>query len=99
MDVKLNLNEKGHGAFYLMNGTQQLGEMMVSVSGKELTVFHTEVSPNAEGKGLAKKMLNTMVGYARKNHLQVIPLCPYVRAQFRRHPQEYGDIWEDVKKT
>ena len=59
-DVKLKLNEKGHGTFYIMHSTQQTGEMVVSVAGNNLTVYHTEVSPEAEGKGLAKKMLNAM---------------------------------------
>jgi predicted GNAT family acetyltransferase len=92
-EVTLKLNEKGHGAFFIMNGEQQLGEMVVSVSGKTLTVYHTEVAAEAEGKGLAKNMLNAMVDYVRKNNLKVIPLCPYVHAQFQRHPADYADVW------
>ncbi|HEU4902844.1 MAG TPA: N-acetyltransferase [Flavisolibacter sp.] len=36
----------------------------------------------------------TMVDYARKNGLKVIPLCPYVHAQFKRHPADYADVWK-----
>jgi hypothetical protein len=39
-------------------------------------------------------MLQAMVDHARKNGLKVIPLCPYVHAQFKRHPQEYSDLWQ-----
>jgi uncharacterized protein len=92
-EVKLNLNEKGHGAFYIMDGEEQLGEMVISVSGSNLTVYHTEVSAKAEGRGLAKKLLTAMVDHARSKGLKVIPLCPYVHAQFKRHPEEYSDIW------
>jgi predicted GNAT family acetyltransferase len=92
-DIKLELNEKGHGAFLVMDGEERLGEMVVSVSGKKLTVYHTEVATKAEGRGLAKKMLTGMVDYARKNDLKVIPLCPYVHAQFKRHPDDFADIW------
>ncbi len=92
-EIKLNLNEKGHGAFTIAEGTAQLGEMVVSIVGTDLTVHHTEVVPEAEGKGLAKKMLNAMVEYARENNLKVITLCPYVHAQFKRHGEEYADIW------
>jgi predicted GNAT family acetyltransferase len=91
--VTLKLNEKGHGAFYIMEDEKQLGEMAVGVSGNNLTVYHTEVSPEAEGKGFAKKLLATMVDYARSRDLKVIPLCPYVHAQFSRHPDQYQDIW------
>ena len=71
-----------------------MGEMVVSVMDDNLTVYHTEVAPEAEGKGLAKKMLQAMVDYSRENHLKVIPLCPYVHAQFKRHPDEYTDLWQ-----
>ena len=93
-EIKLSLNEKGHGAFFAIQNDEQLGEMVVSTSGQDLIVYHTEVTPKAEGKGLAKEMLDTMVEYARKNSLKVIPLCPYVLAQFKRHPEEYADIWK-----
>ena len=92
-DVKLSLNEKGQGAFLILEDAKQLGEMVVSVSGTNLTVYHTEVAPEAEGKGLAKELLKAMVGYARKNGLKVTALCPFVHAQFKRHPDEYADVW------
>jgi predicted GNAT family acetyltransferase len=98
-EVMLQLNEKKHGAFYVMEGEEQLGEMVIAIFDNDLTVYHTEVSAKAEGKGLAKKMLQEMVTYARKNGLKVIPLCPYVHAQFKRHPQEYADVWQQENET
>ena len=92
-ETKFILNEKGHGGFYILDGTEQLGEMVISINGNRLTVYHTEVSAKAEGKGLAKILLEAMVDYARKNDLKVIPLCPYVHLQFNRHPEQYADIW------
>lgn len=94
-EVLLNLNEKGHGHFYINENDQQVAEMKIGISGNDLTVYHTEVLPKAEGKGLAKILLSAMVDYARKNELKVIALCPYVFAQFKRHPEEYGDIWKN----
>ena len=93
-EVKLKLDDKKHGAFSIMDGTEQLGEMVVSISDNDLTVYHTEVFEKAEGKGFAKKLLAAMVDYARSNRLKVIPLCPFVHAQFTRHPQEYPDVWK-----
>jgi predicted GNAT family acetyltransferase len=98
-DVKLNLNDKGHGAFYIMDGAEQMGEMVVGISHSNLTVYHTEVSTKAEGRGYAKKMLNAMVNHARTNHLKVIPLCPFVHAQFKRHPDEYADVWHKEQEN
>ncbi len=92
-DVKLELNEKGHGHFYILDGEEQVAEMVISIAGDMLTVYHTEVLPKAEGKGLAKQLLAAMVDHARKKGLKVIPLCPYVHAQFKRHPDDYADVW------
>lgn len=94
-EVKLDFNEKRNGHFYINDNDEQIAEMQIGLSGDDLTVYHTEVSPKAGGKGLAKELLKAMVDYARKNHLKVIPLCPYVFAQFKRHPDEYADIWKN----
>jgi predicted GNAT family acetyltransferase len=67
--------------------------MVVSISGSNLTVYHTEVSESLKGKGVSTQLLETMVQYVRDNNLKVIPLCPYVSVQFRRHPDKYNDIW------
>jgi hypothetical protein len=91
--VQLKIDEKGYGHFYIAEGDEQLGEMEVSISGSNLTVYHTEVSEKAEGKGYAKMLLKEMVRHARMNDLKVIPLCPFVHAQFKRHPEEYADVW------
>src|SRR2546423_5963433 len=93
-EVQLKLDEKNKGAFYIMEGKEQIGEMVISISGSDLTVYHTEVSTRAQGKGLAKNLLDAMVAYARSHSLKVIPLCPYVHVQFKRHPEEYNDIWK-----
>ncbi|MEJ7736667.1 MAG: GNAT family N-acetyltransferase [Chitinophagaceae bacterium] len=92
-DIKLNLNEKGHGAFYIFE-SEQLAEMVISIADSKLTVYHTEVATKAEGKGLAKKLIEHMVTYAREHHLRVMPLCTFVHAQFKRHPDLYADVWE-----
>ena len=91
-DIQLKLDEKDHGYFYYPDEEKPLAEMEIGLSGNKLTVYHTEVSPKAEGKGLAKKLLNGMINYARKNNLKVMALCPFVHAQFKRHSKEYADI-------
>jgi hypothetical protein len=93
-EVQLKFDEEGNGSFLVMDGEEKLGEMVISISGNTLTAHHTEVSSKAEGRGLAKKLLSAMVNYARSNDLKVYPLCLFVRAQFKRHPDEYADIWK-----
>ncbi len=96
-DIQTTVPESGVGYFHIEEGPDRVAEMEVEVNGKEMTVYHTEVAPVLEGKGIAKQLLETMVAYAREHQLQVKPLCPYVHAQFKRHPDLYKDIW--LKET
>lgn len=91
--VEISINEKGRGAFYITAEGKRIGEMEVAVSDGRLIVYHTEVAPEMEGKGVAKQLLTAMVEHARNHGLKVMPLCPYVNAQFRRHPAAYKDVW------
>ncbi|HWJ27535.1 MAG TPA: GNAT family N-acetyltransferase [Flavisolibacter sp.] len=91
--IQLKLDEKGRGTFYYEENGEQVGEMVVSVDRNNVAVYHTEVNPEMEGKGIAHALLDKMTEYARNHHLKVIPFCPYVHAQFKRHPELYNDIW------
>lgn len=91
--IELNLNDQKQGAFIINNGKEHLAEMVIAILGDNLVVYHTEVSDKLRGQGIGGKLLNEMVAYARKNRLKVVPLCPYVRAQFEKHPDQYADIW------
>ncbi|MEO6869599.1 MAG: GNAT family N-acetyltransferase [Ginsengibacter sp.] len=93
-NVKLHLDETGSGQFYIDKNNERAGKMVFGISGNDLTVYHTEVLPKYEGKGLAKKLFSAMVKYAREKKLKVIPLCTYVLAQFEKHPEEYKDLWK-----
>jgi len=85
----------GHvsGEVQLFSNNVQAGKMNIAITDGKLTVYHTEVSPEFEGRGFAKLLLNQLVNYAKEKDLKIIPLCAYVNAQFRRHPAEYADVW------
>ncbi len=85
--------ENVKGEVQLFSDDQKAGKMDISVIGEKLTVYHTEVNPEYEGKGFARLLLGQLVSYARENNLKIVPLCPYVHGQFKRHPEEYNDVW------
>ncbi|HEU5292979.1 MAG TPA: GNAT family N-acetyltransferase [Cyclobacteriaceae bacterium] len=91
--IELKWESGQKGAFVIEEGTERLAEMAIGISDKNLTVYHTNVADKLKGQGVAQKLLDTMVDYARKHNLKVIALCPYVHAQFKRHPDKYEDIW------
>ena len=93
-EIKLELDEKKHGAFNLYDNGTKIGEMVIGIKDDLLTVYHTEVDENQSGKGYAKLLLDALTDYARTNKLGVRPLCAYVHAQFKKHHDEYADIWQ-----
>jgi uncharacterized protein len=93
ISIKLEPHEHGQSAFRAYEDGKPVGSMIVFISGHTVKAIHTEVDPAQEGKGIAHQLLDAMVAHARENNLQVSPLCPYVLAQFRRHPERYADLW------
>lgn len=81
------------GEIQLFTDGQKAGKMDIAITKGKLVVYHTEVDPEHEGKGFAKLLLDSLVAYARENALKIVALCPYVHAQFKRHPEAYADIW------
>jgi uncharacterized protein len=91
--IELKINSSGMGAFVIENDGERLAEMAVGILPPNLTVYHTEVSEKLKGHGVAARLLQHMVEYARTHDLKVIPLCPYVNVQFRRNAEKYADVW------
>ena len=52
-----------------------------------LVITHVGVHPDLRGQGLAGKLTQTGLEYAKTNSLRVIPMCSYVAAYIRRNPQ------------
>ncbi|GAB3007738.1 hypothetical protein GCM10027051_04730 [Niabella terrae] len=94
MEIKLELDEKGSGAFNLYESGEKLGELVVDIKEGLITAHHTEVQPAAEGRGYGRQLLEAMARHARGQNLKIKPLCPYVLLQFKRHPEQYADLWQ-----
>lgn len=61
------------------------------LDGKNLTLPHVGVEQALEGRGIAGELTRTALDWARAENFRVIPVCPYVQAWLRRHP-EYQDL-------
>ena len=73
----------------------QLGDQIAMVKyilgSSEIIFTHTEVPQAFEGQGLASKIAKVAVEYAKAQGLRIRPLCPYMSAYIKRHP-EYHSI-------
>ncbi len=52
-----------------------------------MTVTHTEVPPNLQGRGIAAALVRALLDHAAAHGLKVRPLCSYARAYMQRHPE------------
>ena len=55
--------------------------------GNTMMLVHTEVPPLHEGKGFASMLVRAAFDHARENGMDVLPVCSYVAAWARRHPE------------
>lgn len=73
------------GAFFLAQDARRLAEMTYSRTNASLIVIdHTEVNPSLGGQGVGKRLLTTLVDWARSTNTKVVPVCPFAKAQFDR---------------
>jgi predicted GNAT family acetyltransferase len=56
-----------------------------------ITFLHTEVLPGSEGGGVGGRLARSVLDDARARGLRVRPICPFIAAYIRRHP-EYADL-------
>jgi len=62
-----------------------------------ISLDHTEVPPPIEAQGIAAKLTETALEYARAQQLRVVPACSYVAAYIRKRP-EYQDLVAQVQR-
>lgn len=56
-----------------------------------LTILHTEVPKELNGRGIGSKLARGVLDSARAEGLKVKPLCPFVASYMDKHP-EYADL-------
>jgi predicted GNAT family acetyltransferase len=59
-----------------------------------ITFTHTVVEDAFEGKGIGSKLAAAALDAARERNLPVTPLCPFIAAYIRRHPEYHALVAE-----
>src|SRR6478609_9846767 len=73
-----------------------IGEILYVLEPGAVALVHTEVDPEFQGHGLADELVQGAVNDLRERGLKMIPVCPYVRAWLRRHPEQADLVLEPV---
>jgi len=94
MDVDLNQLEVTHNEADRRFETWiegHLSKLDYIQDGKNFVIAHVGVYPEYRNHGIAAKIVQTALEYAKQNSLRVIPMCSYAAAYIRRNPQ-YAEL-------
>ena len=92
--VTITHSESESGGRYeaRVEGKDGAGELTYSrMSPSRVIADHTGVDDSLRGTGVGKALIERLVADARSEGFTIVPLCPFVKAQFQRHPE-----WADV---
>ena len=93
-DISITLEDGARGGRYVARipGIDAEGELTFTHRGPAVvSADHTGVPKALKGRGVAAALVDHLVADARTRAFKVIPICPYVRARFEKHPE-----WRDA---
>lgn len=92
--IHIEREESGRRGRYVarVDGHEGEAELIFTRRGPHLTsADHTEAPDSLRGTGVALALVERMIADARTEGFKIIPLCPYVLAQSKKHAE-----WSDV---
>ena len=69
----------------------QLSKLDYMQDGNTIVMTHVGVYPEHRGQGIAGKLTQVALEYAKEKSFRVIPMCPYIAAYIRRNTR-YEDL-------
>ncbi|MGR3542007.1 MAG: GNAT family N-acetyltransferase [Hasllibacter sp.] len=94
-DLTVDREVEGTRGRYVVRQDGAEAELTYSIlSPAKVVAEHTGVPPTLEGRGIGAALVSGLVADARAEGFAIVPLCPFVNAWRRRHP-EAADVFED----
>ena len=66
------------------------------ITGDRIRLIHTEVPRALRGRGYADLLAHAALERAAREHLRVVPLCPFVKGYLDRHPEYAPQLLDDA---
>ncbi len=70
-------------------------DLTYEVADGRIVLFHTGVPKELEGHGVGGELVKAAVARAERESLTIVPLCPYARAYFQKHPEVVANVKVD----
>lgn len=81
---------EGTGFFIFRESGDELAKLTYRKEGEKLFFESTVVSPELRGQGIAGKLFDAGVKYAREKGYKIVPICSYIVKKFESG--EYDDL-------
>ncbi|WP_369717085.1 GNAT family N-acetyltransferase [Leptotrichia sp. HSP-536] len=91
MEIRHVVNE---GFFIFGKNGDELAKLTYRKEGEKLYFESTVVLPELRGQGIAGKLFDAGVEYARENGYKIVPVCSYIVKKFESG--KYDDL-DDLK--
>jgi hypothetical protein len=91
--LEVNRNEAERRFEAWVEGT--LAKLDYLQDGKNFAITHVGVHPDQRGQGIAGRIVQVSLEYAKAHGLRVIPMCSYAASYIRRHP-EYAELTRQI---
>jgi len=73
------------GVFFIERAGKHVAEQVHRrLDDHRIVIVHTEVDPSLRGHGVARRLLDATVAWARETGTRVKATCPYAKAQFEK---------------
>ena len=92
--LEITHNEADHTFEVWIDG--YLSKLDYIQDGKNFVITHVGVHPELRGQGVAGRLVQVSLEYAKEKSLRVIPMCSYAAAYMRRHP-EYAELMDQQR--
>lgn len=89
-ELDVEHDEEGH-RYLLSSDGEHVGLIDYRATGDTLDFHHTEIRPDARGRGLGGVLVRGALENVQDNDRRVIPSCWFVRAFIDAHP-EFADL-------
>jgi len=78
-----------------VDGYDEAAELTFSkLNETTIIADHTGVPESLRGQGIGQALVERLVTDARQAGVKIVPLCPFVNAEYGRHPE-----WSDVMQA
>ena len=81
--------------YEILRAGELVGEIRYRSEPGVIVLVHTDVAPSAEGQGIGTRLVAGALDDIRSRGLRLVPVCPFVAAYLRRHPEQRDLVERD----